>query len=649
MLTLSPIVLWSVATVVASISIASTIAMVRTAARNRPAEVRPAPAWLLGAGAFAIVCGASLFTVDRWAFSHPFWDAWHDGQELLKPFVQGRLRFLDLFAPHNEHRIALTRLWSLVFFRLDGLWDNRTITTANTVLHALAVGVLVTALGLRHRARDAWLLALVLVIPASLPLAMDDLLFGFQSQFYFLLLYAPTALWLLTHCKPASAGFALGALCGTLALFSVGSGPVAAFALLATIVLEALCDRSTIGTRAPAALVALLLAIAGWRLRVHVDYLDAAHAKNAWELLRLALRCWSFPWTHSIAPSVLLWAPSLLWLVGLVRQRRAWTNDERFLAALGVFIFVHAPMIGWARANDSPWPANRYFDVLSLGLLVNALALVALSPRWPLRRRRVCLAAWLLVAATGLAWQADYIYVNELPYHEAMWTLQQHHVRGYVDTGDPVWLEHNEPWEIPHWSTEILRTELDDPFIRSILPSSVRKPLAVEILDGADSVFSSPGLPPDPYRSPPGVIADWQKVKTLHHSPRVHVRVAATTFPFLRFGVVGEARRGPHTLTLESADERIPVTLPATSPMHEWTAVTARAPRGPFTVEATSTDWYLWWGFSAPTEAGPLSGRVDNYVRVAKYGMLGLGLLLWLGAWLTSRRLASRSLPSRSS
>ena len=46
-------------------------------------------------------------------------------QLLFEVPFSGTLQFSDLISPHNEHRILITRLWSLLLLELAGYWDVR--------------------------------------------------------------------------------------------------------------------------------------------------------------------------------------------------------------------------------------------------------------------------------------------------------------------------------------------------------------------------------------------------------------------------------------------------------------------------------------------------------------------------------------------
>jgi hypothetical protein len=60
--------------------------------------------------------------VENYGSDVPNWDQWDaEGVNLLLPWSQGKLHVLDLFAPHNEHRVALTKLVALG--RRAGEWS----------------------------------------------------------------------------------------------------------------------------------------------------------------------------------------------------------------------------------------------------------------------------------------------------------------------------------------------------------------------------------------------------------------------------------------------------------------------------------------------------------------------------------------------
>jgi hypothetical protein len=91
--------------------------------------------------AFAVI-GAKCWMIDRYGSPTPFWDQWDAEGDFLYPrFLGGTLHFSDLIAPHAEHRILATRLWSLLLLlELEGYWDP-TLQMLGAILFVLGLAV----------------------------------------------------------------------------------------------------------------------------------------------------------------------------------------------------------------------------------------------------------------------------------------------------------------------------------------------------------------------------------------------------------------------------------------------------------------------------------------------------------------------------
>ena len=101
-----------------------------------------------------------------------------------------------LFQPYNVHRIVPTCLIELALVRLNHQWDGLLEMSANAVIHCASVAAFgwVTASLLGKR---SWpLVWLLLALELAVPFAWENAIWGFQSQFYFLLLFSWLAVWL---------------------------------------------------------------------------------------------------------------------------------------------------------------------------------------------------------------------------------------------------------------------------------------------------------------------------------------------------------------------------------------------------------------------------------------------------------------------
>ncbi len=140
---------------------------------------------------FAVVLfGIKLWIINTYGNATPFWDQW-DGEavKLYKPYFDGTLTFSDWFAPHNEHRIFTTRLLSLGLLLINGIWNPLLQMVINAALHITALVlciVLLTSVIGRKNLLPLLLFALVLF---GVPYAWQNTLMGFQSQFYFIVLF----------------------------------------------------------------------------------------------------------------------------------------------------------------------------------------------------------------------------------------------------------------------------------------------------------------------------------------------------------------------------------------------------------------------------------------------------------------------------
>ena len=93
-----------------------------------------------------VVIGAKYWMIAHYGSPTPLWDQWDAEGALLYPkYLGGTLQISDLIAPHNEHRILVTRLWSLLLLDLEGYWDPILQMVANTLILGTAVALFIAS------------------------------------------------------------------------------------------------------------------------------------------------------------------------------------------------------------------------------------------------------------------------------------------------------------------------------------------------------------------------------------------------------------------------------------------------------------------------------------------------------------------------
>ncbi|MEQ1531291.1 MAG: hypothetical protein ABL925_18390, partial [Methylococcales bacterium] len=139
---------------------------------------------LMAYAAFAsMLFGLKLWLIGSYGNATPFWDQWDaEAANLYKPFLENKLTWADLFAPHNEHRIFTTRVLALFLLEANGVWNPLLQMVVNAGLH---IGVLIAVISLCVRVvgRDYLTSLLVFaVVLFGMPYAWENTLAGFQSQ-----------------------------------------------------------------------------------------------------------------------------------------------------------------------------------------------------------------------------------------------------------------------------------------------------------------------------------------------------------------------------------------------------------------------------------------------------------------------------------
>src|ERR1035437_2981785 len=257
---------------------------------------------------FFIIVGAHWATFDRFGSDMPNWDQWDaEGLNLLAPWFEHDHFAAHLFLPHNEHRVVVTKLHNLALTLLDGQWDARLESVTNAALHA-ALAVAFWLAGRRWlRCADAGgagqplprsfshlpppasslqplreaALFVTLAALFDAPYAWENVLGGFHSLQYWLVLLSFSSIVALPFALPWSAGWWAAASATALALLTMGSGFFAA-AIVSCLVGFRLIRRETSFRGAwPTLALTLGLGAGGWLTRVEVAAHQALKAKPA--------------------------------------------------------------------------------------------------------------------------------------------------------------------------------------------------------------------------------------------------------------------------------------------------------------------------------------------------------------------------------
>ena len=606
---------------------------------------------------FAIVAGANWVTFDRYGSDMPDWDQW-DGEavHLLSPWFAHDHFIANLFQPHNEHRIIVTKLQNLAVVNATGQWDVRVECFFNTLLHG-AIAVLLWETGRRSIARRWHPVYFALVAAMyALPLAWQNLLGGFHSQQYWLILFSFGAVATLPFAAMGTARWWLGAITAILALGTMGSGFLAAVVVGGMLGWRWLEHRTTLRQIWPTMVLMIALIAIGALTRVEVPYHEQLKAKSVHDFMFSLLRSFEWPVQYHDWAGVILWAP---WFIVVLRAAARLRSGDRaqnqtsatelIVIGLGAWVLIQLLATAYARGAGAEYPASRYMDTLMFATVINGLALVWLlggrskiqgaapSAPQPMSERAssatkvdssngraLRVLAWLLALAwlgtliVGLAGLWDRNVNHELPDTRKYYWQTEDHLRAYLATNNPGALV----GKIPYPDAASLVERLSHPFIRELMPSSVRPALPVAsaapdsdfVGNGPRAIARDDGHPTGTSPQTPILVGrpTWGSYNTKGTTNTGEWRsapMAPPRFGRLRFEVAGDVGEPGISLELhDAATDRLLARVRASKvPGDEWRSAYVKAPRKSFVIVAKDEDSKRWLAFSAPSEMSAVS------------------------------------------
>jgi len=628
--------------------------------------------WFWAASLFLAGLGARLWLIDRFGTALPFWDQWEEARVVYVPFLAGKLSLTDLFSAHNEHRILFTRLYGLALLLLNGQWDGRLQMVGNALIHSATLAGL-GGLMFRWLERKYWVWVwLPLALVLALPFGWENSLAGFQSQFYFLVLFSLLTLWLLGLHPPGSAPWWCGAATALMALFTVASGFLAAAAVFALVLLRLGRQREGWKREAVTLLFCAGVSLAGLALKTDVRHHQALQAHSLGDFVAALGANLAWPWIV-VPPFAVL---NLLPLVALggfyLGARRARHPAEEMTLALGLWTVLQGLATAYARGAEGKPPGWRYMDSSCFILVAGCFSIAILLSRYlaAARARRagqVIFGLWGIGCAAGLvlltkrAWQVD------IPERQFYFRCQLLNTRAFLATRDLRILDHKPNPQLalyegdpyaprPAHAGEKLAAYLDYPGVRGFLPACVRDPLTLVPLHNHG--FATNGAARARPRIPGEVSwgsdteAGAAATGSFESAP-----IPASKRPFLEFRVAGDlGKPGLSLAVVELSSGQTRAVQPRPAPGNNWRTCQVRAPRGAFKVVARDASANGWFAFQAPREVGGLSWAAARLASLGGglfFAGLGLGLLGIVGGGRfhssadSSRRAAGDGPPSQ--
>ena len=588
---------------------------------------------------FLLGMGMKLAMMQRCINPLPYFDQWEaEGLAIYVPYYENALTIADLFHPQNEHRIFLTHVYDLALLLMNRQWDSQLQMVCNAAVHSAtmaAFGCLMAFLMGRRYWIFIWV-PLALAVTASF--TWENALCGFQSQFYFLLLFSLLTIWLLGY-EAWTRPWKWGLLAGIITLLTMASGLLAAAAVGAIAVLEIGKNPRAWRSQIPTLAVCFVLVFAGLLLVGKTPENANAEATSLKDF-RMALGnnlSWPtglWPW---LAPFKLF--PFLLLAWVCFRSPGRIPTAERVILGIGIWTILQSVATAIARGAGGTPPQWRYMDTLCFLFTANVLSITLLIGKYRARLRLpvawyAAFGVWLVPCIISLWGLQRRGWDEVIPTWTHYQKVRLETMRNYMATGDESVLAHgdfhNLPWNYVPGFVFLLHTK----DVLPILPACARIPLKVTSKDMMPSAFVPGGAKldqPDPKfefclgsYSTNGAAA----TGTFESAPMT------SSLPYLEIPVAGNLGEPGLTLQLVELDSGKTFDVkPAHEPGGQWINVDVKAPAGKFKLVARDESSSGWFAFRPPREMGRLSFWAQRIVGTARVffvaGFLSLALALF--------------------
>jgi len=432
----------------------------------------------LGLGAILCAVGAKLALVQSYGTDQPFADQWAaEGMYFLRGPLYYKIDLIQLTSLHSEHRPALTRLWVRAGILANGgQWDCFVELVVNLLIYAAFLAIVWRWLSSLVKGAGLVLAGLLMAVLFGLPCAYENFLWGFQSQFLFLLLLGMLHLSGGFSEKRLGLRWWLAHLAGFLGLFSIAAGAMSAVVLVVIAGIEIFRGRRNAWAWTTLFVNLLLFGIGYWLLPG--ELLQGSRIERVMQAVKGAGYLLSWPFA-GMAWCLFLHAP---WVIlGLTWWRRGddetGVNRDGRIAAIGLWVAAIAFAIGYGRALNSENIGVRYYDVFILGVFVNVPALLCLISRNVSWRRAMWsgLAGVWLIAITVQFWHHNRpdALREMFRYQQGLAIEQRKVIREFLVSNDPTKLQEfeNTSHRFPHFKTTL--DFLRDPKVPMLLPPTL--------------------------------------------------------------------------------------------------------------------------------------------------------------------------------
>ncbi|BAP54665.1 hypothetical protein THII_0368 [Thioploca ingrica] len=562
-----------------------------------------------------VIFSARLWLIHNFGSSIPFWDQWDmQASGLFLPWLDGTLKWDDLFAAHNEHRVFVTRLLSLSLLILNEIQWNPLLEMIVNALLSTTIAIILIAV-LKNKLEPTiqnWLL-LSIILLWSLPYGWESILGGSHHfPYYLMILFSVISAWGLLLHDNFSWKWWLGAICALAAYFNLASGFFMSVVIIILKLYLIAIDKGNRRSHLPTLLIGALITMIAVMLLVKVPGHAVLKAHSVTDFLLTFGKSLAWPWVTYPWLSLILYLPFLALVLRIVWLRRYPSPAEIFVLALGGWVTLQAASMGYARGAGGSSPTSRYMDILAFGVVVNLFAFYFITQPWynltcwikPAFHVFACF--WQVLVVIGLGGLTVVGSWPAIQQKQFQGMEQLKNTREFIRTGQISALQ--KPFlHIPYPDPNRLAYLLANPKLRRILPHTLTVPSLLQS-EQQNSSFIADGFYPTTGKYQNEITLGSYNSLGDHAIGRFESTSLQYQHSFLEIPVAGYLGEKDLTLQLVVEGQANPIIVtPPRLAKESWISCYVRTPNRPFKLVAIDNNPNSWFAFAMPRSLGWLS------------------------------------------
>lgn len=315
--------------------------------------------------AYFVIIMSKLYFINKFGVDFPFDDQLDSEYEIYKKYLTGNLEFFDFFKQHNEHRIFFTKVLNLSIFILNGNFWSPILTMQVQSFVSSIIPIFCFYAIKQNQNLNLFSLFYVVII-FSLPICYENLLSGFQNQFYFLVLFSILSIYYSTKKRIRFFEIILITMFSISAYFSMASGFTVSIIISAIFFYRFLIQKKTYYLFF--SIYFFLIGVILFLSIKPVPYHEIYKAKSIFNFIQIFAYTLGWPkYPFHKVGLFLFWIPISLFFVFKFRLIRYYERKVVFSFGLVFFILVTIAGISYARGGVGELAlVNRYYDIMIL-------------------------------------------------------------------------------------------------------------------------------------------------------------------------------------------------------------------------------------------------------------------------------------------